>query len=168
MISTILSGYGVNPMPQIVIVADSAPITNGPPPINGQMPLTQQSQALLYMLYINPGIPSGLDTTYPTCYAKYQNLCVWSPYVYPYQTTPIVIMHNMWDSFALGNQADSGGGFLNATTYTWGLKLVYEENLVMSKLTNVQNMFGLNCYDHCYVENPWWWLYAPATATKSD
>jgi len=22
----------------------------------------------------------------------------------------------------------------------------------------------MNCYDHCYVENPWWWRLTPATA----
>jgi len=150
--------------PNIFVIPDSAPITNGPPPINGEMPLPDQSQALLYMLYTMQGLNPGLQSTYPSCYASFGNLCIWSPYVYPYLTVPNLVMHNMWDSFALGNQAGLAVGILNSTGYIWSLKLVFQENEVMSKCTNKQTMFGLNCYDHCYVENPWWWRLAPATA----
>merc|ERR1719265_196311 len=120
-------------LPNIVVIQDSAPITNGPPPINGEMPLPDQSQALLYMLYTMQGLDPGLRATYPSCFSRFGNLCVWSPYILPYLTIPNMVMHNMWDSFALGNQAGTGGGGLNSTTYIWGLKLIVEEDEVMDR-----------------------------------
>jgi len=120
----------------VVIIQDSAPITNGPPPINGEMPLTDQSQALVYMLYTMKGLDPGLSITYPTCYAKFGTLCIWSPYVLPYLTVHNMVMHNLWDSFAPGNQADAAGGALNTTTMVWGLKLVFQEREVMNRCTN--------------------------------
>merc|ERR1719335_1659907 len=110
------------------------------------------------------GLNPGLKKTYPACFKKFGNLCVWSPYVYPDLQGRNVVMHNMWDSFSLGNQGGAAGGSLNTTTYIWGLKLVLQENQVMIQCTMRQNMFGLNCYDHCYVENPWWWRLTPSTA----
>merc|ERR1719160_2099439 len=151
---------------QVVTILDSAPITNGPTPINGEMPLPDQSQALLYMLYTMPGLDPGLKATYPGCFREFGNLCVWSPYVFPKLKEANVVMHNLWDSFQLGMMGSATGGALNSSGYILGLKLVFETMAVMRKGTKKQQMFGINCYDHCYVENPWWWRLTPATAKE--
>merc|ERR1719235_1694252 len=177
--------------PKVMIIMDSAPIAAGPAPINGQMGLVDQSQALLYMLvgmhdgkfnflttltdcYSSTARPSVLSTgkkwtasgaelaftpAYRILSARTRflttgsevplesngNLCVYSGYMLPFIRTPNMVYHTYWDSFALQNQASAVGGMLNATTYAFGLKLVYEEMTVLDRGTKSQMMFGFNC-----------------------
>merc|ERR1719321_63468 len=86
----------------------------------------------------------------------------------PYLRTANMMTHAFWDSFYLGNQASTGGGILNSTTYAFGLKMVFEEIHVLKRKTDRQQFFGFNCYDHCIIENPWWWELTAMTAPDSD
>merc|ERR1719235_1415383 len=44
--------------PKILIIMDSAPLTDGPPPLANVPSLFEQTEKLVNMLYIDPGIPT--------------------------------------------------------------------------------------------------------------
>jgi len=108
--------------------------------------------------------PQGKATTDDIPNGGWGNLCVFSPYILPHVRTSNMVLHTYWDSFALGNQYKTAGGALNETTYPNALKVLYETIRVLDRATTSQKMFGFNCFDHCLVENPWWWEATPITS----
>lgn len=154
--------------PKITLIIDSAPLTTLPKTNKkGYEPLVQQAMNLVDQLYTRPGVglwqPSYCAENFPGEPQK----CAYATYRLPLMKTPHMVVGMLWDTFVPGEMITDGYAFpFGQTQKTWMNDFIAITKKLMRKPSKKQNYLGISCYDHCVIENPFFWMLTAASATK--
>lgn len=156
--------------PKIVTVLDNMPIVSPTPRsinFNGNMSLFEQSQLLVDMLYVKPGLLSlTSDFLNSNCVAKYKDnpaACVFPGIVMPFIQVPNLVLNNLQDSFLLFNPH----AFMkpsNPEQEGWMYDLEADMRAAIKEVTPQQNQWAISCNDHCLMIMALWWRWKPPSA----
>jgi hypothetical protein len=156
--------------PKIVTVLDNMPIVS-PHPVtlnfNGNKSLFEQSQELVDMLYVKPGLLSltseFLNSHCVAAHPENPAACVFPGVVMPYIQVPNLVLNNLQDTFLLFNPnaiMKPQNPEQERTMY----KLEQDMRAAIQTVTPQQNQWAITCNDHCLMLFAAWWRMKPPSA----
>lgn len=156
--------------PSIVTISDNMPILS-PQPVtvnfNGKLALFDQAMELVNHLYVSRNlldrVPEFLNQNCAAAYPENVAACVFPEQVLEHVQTPNLVLNNLMDTFLLFNPA----AFFqpgNAEQEAFARMIGEDMRAQIRKIAPKQNQWAIECNDHCFTLNAWWWRLKPVSA----
>jgi hypothetical protein len=152
--------------PKITLIIDSAPLTTLPKTNKKDyLPLVKQAFSAVDQLYIKPGVPLWQPAYCQENFPGEPEKCAYATYRLPLMKTPHMVVGMLWDTFVPGEMITDGYAFpFGQEQKKWMHDFIGVTKKLMRKPSKNQNYLGISCYDHCVIENPFFWMLTAASA----